>query len=294
MAAYSPNELNKRKGILDSQKDMIHFLDINIINKLIHLFDEYPNNYVNKNDNIQKYIEDERKARGLDNSLITFKREVYGNSYGDPTLHVGIIKNGIDFVHLSIHLAVKDLKPKNSGIIHFAKNIYKTGRKKKFYSLISVKQPPNKLHSLQFTAEPDSKMPNKAAMNQHNDSVQEEIDVIITVLNRLFDEDNKMFYIGDSKNTNQLPAHIFPIHKKTDNYVNIINKHTTHTQRKNRGKKMNSFLNSNLSPIKIIRRTSSAKNPRRPSSPKNNSRPLRASSAKNPRRPSIPKKTSKP
>lgn len=58
-------------------------------------------------------------------SGVTIKSEVYGYSKSDSTLYVGIQKNNKDFLHLTIHLNVKTLKPKNAGMIHMFKNVYK-------------------------------------------------------------------------------------------------------------------------------------------------------------------------
>ena len=54
-------ESAQREEIIVSQKLFWSFLDSNIINKLIHLFDETDKS----TDKIGKYIENERRVRGI-------------------------------------------------------------------------------------------------------------------------------------------------------------------------------------------------------------------------------------
>lgn len=141
-----------RNTIIKSQTKFISFLNIEIINKLIHLFDT---KNTNVNYKITDYIEDERKQRGLDSTGITILSEVYGTNKQKPTLFLIIKKDDIDLLHLSIHLVARNLNPKSSGIIHIMKNIYNNNSitgpdRSKLYALISVKQPLNKMKSLEF------------------------------------------------------------------------------------------------------------------------------------------------
>jgi hypothetical protein len=55
------------------------------------------------------------------------------------------------------------------------------------------------------------------------------MDIILTILNRLFDEDNYEYYIGYDKE-------ITNIHNQTNNTARIINTHKKYATRKNKGK----------------------------------------------------------
>ncbi len=116
MVSYTQQELAKRHKIIQSQIIFGNFLDSYIINKLINLFDKHNKS----NESIIKYVENERILRKY-NSNIEIKSEVYNIDENKPTLHLQIIKNNIDFIHLSIHLITNELKPKDNGIIHFKK-----------------------------------------------------------------------------------------------------------------------------------------------------------------------------
>lgn len=229
---YTREQLQKRENIIKSQLQFCNFLDSPMVNVLIHLFDNEYNNYINKNEKITKYIEDERNIRGLNTSNIKIKSEVYGYNNDNSTLYLTIKKNNKDLLHLTIHLCVRNINPEHSGVIHMYKNIYKIKKRKgnninkMLYLIISVNQPKNKPNSLEFSIINDS-----STLYNNNYQLHQEIDVIITVLNRLFDEDNKKYYIG---NTDKL----FPIHNKTNSILENINRHDTYCTRKNKGIKM--------------------------------------------------------
>ena len=111
MVTYTQQELLNRNKIIQSQIQFGDFLDSYIINKLIILFDK--NNKSDKS--IVKYIENERKLREYNNLNIEVKSEVYNIDENTPTILVKIIKNSIEFIHLSIHLntlqeKIKELK----------------------------------------------------------------------------------------------------------------------------------------------------------------------------------------
>lgn len=234
--------INKNK-IIKSHIHLCKYLNSNIINILIHLFDKEYNNYVNKNEKVVKYIINERKIRGLEDSTITIESELYGNNNDninnlDPTLFLNVKKNNIDLVHLSIHLCIKELKSTNSGIIHMRTNYYlktninksmsKKTIRKCIYANIEVKQPIDKPNSLEFIIADGYNTPIICNASKYDPGIQKEMDVIITVLNKMFDEDNKEYYIG---NTNKL----YPIHTKTNFVLNVMNRYNKYATRKNKG-----------------------------------------------------------
>ena len=66
MVTYTPTQLAIRKSIIDSHVLLIEFLKINGINNLLHLFDPIVYKNMDPNEKITKYVEKERKLRGLD------------------------------------------------------------------------------------------------------------------------------------------------------------------------------------------------------------------------------------
>jgi hypothetical protein len=191
----------------------------------------------------------------LNSTDISVISEVYGQTNSKPTLHLGIQKNNMDFLHLSIHLSPKSLDPKHKGVIHFVKNVYRikgsnniqgSSNKKYLYSLISIIQPVNKPNSLEFSISNGYTTNGVQNLNMYDNELQQEMNVIITVLNRMFDEDNHEFYIGDQNN-------LFPIHKNTNTILNNINSSSNYVTLKNRGTRMYPPFNNILNDIKIYK-----------------------------------------
>jgi hypothetical protein len=243
MATFTPTQLSVRQPIVNSHIIFTNFLDSDIINKLVHLF---------ANGDIIKYIEDERNAKQLYDPNITIKSFVFGTNNSDSTLLLEINKNSKALLHISIHLVANQLKPENAGLIHFFKNIHKIKKKKNIihkplvYALIKVEKPINKPKSLKFSIA-NGYTTNKRITNagKYDTELQNEMNVIITVLNRLFDEDNKNFYVGYKNyyvsNTNYYFTPInklYPIHNQTNNVLQNINNHSKLRTRKNKGTRM--------------------------------------------------------
>jgi hypothetical protein len=245
MEKYNQQEILKRNKIIKSQLLFGNFLNTDIILKLISLFDK--NN--NTDNNITKFIQDERKEQGLNNSTVKIRSEVYKTNKTHYTLHLQIIKNGIEFIHLSIHLISNTINSDKDGLIHIYKNIYKksiSSRKRyKLYALISVKQPVNKPNSLEFfIANGYNTPPNVRNTETYDSQIQDEMNIIVTVLNKLFDENNPEMYIGNKYNNK-----IYSVHNITNNVLNNINKYSKYTTRKNKGTKI--FHSFNNIPIII-------------------------------------------
>lgn len=121
--SYTPEEIINRGNIIQSQTLLFDFLNAKSINKLINLFDTTSDN------SITKIIEDERIKQGLNISNTKIITEVYGTNKNKTTLHLGIIKDNKDFIHLSIHLVPIFLNPEKSGIIHISKDVYIKSKK---------------------------------------------------------------------------------------------------------------------------------------------------------------------
>ena len=242
MPIFTQAELATRQPILQTQITLGDFLDINIIRKLIQLFDNKLGSY--DTDKFYKYVETARKLKGYDNINITFKQAVHNLDKDDPTLHFGILKNGRELIHLSIHLAMKSLTPKNSGIIHISKNIYSKGQpgsiRKKLYALISVQIPVGKPRSLEFTVADGLTTPFMSNHQTYDLEIQQEMNVIIGVLNKLFNEKDKEHYIGSNSESDKLEE----IHPNTNRILESINAHTEHFTRKNKGVYLHPLANN--------------------------------------------------
>lgn len=231
-ALYSQVELLRRDKILRTQLLLNKLLNANTINALINLFDKYKHN-LKSDSKITRYIENERKMQGLNSNNVEIISYVYGYNNKKSTLHLGIKKNSQDYLHLTIHLSPDRLDPKHTGMIHIYKDIYRAVNsktpKRLLYSLIEVKQPTNKPDSLIFSI--GDGFTTSGVQNSHiyDPELQQEMNVIITVLNLIFDEDNE-YYIGNRKNNS--------ISIKTDWVLNNIDKRTQYISRKNKGIKL--------------------------------------------------------
>jgi hypothetical protein len=229
MPVYTPQQLSNRYNIFQSQTQIVSFLNKDILNALINLFDDSNID----GDKITKYIEDERKARNL-NPNIHIISEVNLKNEKDPTLHLGIKDiNNNEILHFSIHLALGAINPKFTGIIHISKNIYKIKsipkpEKKLLYALISVKQPIHKPHSLEFSIDDGYTTTGVKNAQLYDPELQQEMDVIIDVLNKIFDETNPNFYIGRQQ-------YIYPVYLKINSILETLNNHTKYATRKNKG-----------------------------------------------------------
>jgi hypothetical protein len=247
---YTPEQLHKRELNLQSQLLFGNFLDTDIVTSLVNLFKDNRNYTTPK---IVKYIEDERKLQGLDNRNVKVESEIYNiitnsidkkdSSRKGATLLLKIIKNNKEFIHLTIHLVPTTINSDKDGLIHIFKDVYKTKgdtnktksvpsrETNKLYALISVKQPDGKPNSLEFSIDKQyykTNVPTIINSDKIDDEINKEMDVILTVLNSLFDEENIEFYIGGKDKLRE-------INQTTNKVLNNINMHSLLTTRKNKG-----------------------------------------------------------
>jgi hypothetical protein len=83
MSYYTNQELELRKRIINTHSQFCSFLDANIVNTLVHIFE---------NNSISKYIEDERIFQGMDTSNITITSNVDTEGRNSPSLYLNIKK----------------------------------------------------------------------------------------------------------------------------------------------------------------------------------------------------------
>ena len=247
------------------------FLDRFMINRLNALF--------KNNGRVTEFVKEERRRRGLDEANTTVESMVYGTDKNNSTLLLEIKKNGRPFIHLTIHLSPNKLgfTHKSTGIVHIVKNIYKehiSGKKDYLAkSTYAVFRPQGKRHSLQFriverytTPEPleiPKIVPN---INKYDDEVKQEMDVITSVLNKLFDEDDREHYIGDYDAIHldsQNKRENVPVEPNTDNMLRSINLHSNAITRKNKGV----YFKNNIKRNGGTRRTQTAQKTHRHSKP---------------------------
>ena len=220
------------QNIINSQAQFWSKIDIYILNELLQLFD---------NSQLTKYIDEERKLRGLDISgtIIVSSIEGFQKLKNDDIyLFLIIKKNNKDIVHITFHLVPKSMNPKLAGPIHFKKNIYNIGVKSNIphiYSRIYVEIPKNKPDSLTFSMEPGY---DTTVFATYDTELTKEIDVIIDVINKFFDEHNETYYIGNKKEVTN-------IHKYTNNAAKKMNTSKLVT-RKNHGVFLITFNTSNI------------------------------------------------
>ncbi len=238
MVWYTKKQLKHREKILDTQTLVCSFLDMDKLNRLIHLFDE--EKLPSEDTQLTNYIMKERKKRKLTDD-IEIMHKVYNEHKTDSTLHLGILKGGKEIFHLSIHLCVSDLNSKRNGPIHIKKNIYvdksENPEGKSVYSLIAIKKDPKKPNSLQFSID------DNIYIGAYDTIIKQETRVILSVLNQLFDETNHAMYLGSKQRT------LAPIHPKTNTILKTINNRNKHTSRPNKGQLMNPPLVKNQPPL---------------------------------------------
>lgn len=259
---------------IKSHRSLGPFLDRFMINRL--------NAWFKNNGKITEFVREERRRRGLDEANTTVESMVYGTKDKNSTLLIEIKRNGERFIHLTIHLSPEGLgfTHKSTGIAHIVKDIYKgyiSGKKDYLAkSLYAVYRPQGKYHSLQFriveryTTPENPENPEKpesvSIINQYDDEVKQEMDVITSVLNKLFDENDREHYVGDYDAVHFGPEHAqkdIHVEPNTNNILRNINLHSNAITRKNKGV----YFKNNIKRNGGTRRTQPARKTRRYSKP---------------------------
>ena len=235
---YPPANILLRQQILNTQPLFLKFLSLSSINILVHLFDEnclcknrhYVRNKKQVHPTISHILQEERKKLKIkSNVTISSYVNKHKNKPGSSTLGLHVKKDGEDFIHLSIHLAPKKLDPAKEGILHFRKDIFTVKRSSRdidmHYALIMVEQPNE--DTLRFSIGYGYDTPlSPIATSAIDKELQNEMNAIINVLNKLFNPSDK-YYINNSLNYPLIAAN------KTNILLSNMNKHTTIATRKN-------------------------------------------------------------
>jgi hypothetical protein len=231
------NQRKQKEEIITSQKLFWSFLDFTMLNKLVNLFDDT----VAGPDKISKYIENERRIRGMDEASVVGK--VYRELNIESDVLLEIRKNNQPILHLSLHLSPYSFSSKKTGPLHIYKNIYNTTQnlyKKKKYAIIRVEKPIGKDKSLEFSIAHGYKTP---GINADEKEIQQEMDVIIHIINRIFDQYDP-YYIG-------VEEELININPKTEPIVNNIN-NKSYVQLKNKGLRTISKINKTIPKLPIF------------------------------------------
>lgn len=226
--ANLPPNLNTRKNIINTHKQFISFMDTPLINALLYLFDKKPIMSIYNEYNIQnqpiinhifnnipytnlppitfsnklvitnnKHIDHLPKISDylmeeLQKNMNTADIHIINDAYLDnnelPNFIIEINKNGTTIIHLTIHLVVSSFDPKDSGILHFYKNVYprKQHPMHAYYGLIRVEP---QMHTIQFSLGVDYPL---SSMNQE---LQVYMNSILKVLNLLFIHSDYLSYV---------------------------------------------------------------------------------------------------
>jgi hypothetical protein len=121
-------------------------------------------------------------------------------------------------------------------MLHIKKDIYTIKRscrdKDEYYALLKVEQPNQK--SLRFSIGFGYDTLDSPLASVYDHEVKQEMDIIIDVLNKMFDACNDYYFVGNDE------MRLFlPIDNKTNTLLSNMNNHTTINIRKNWGKMMN-------------------------------------------------------
>jgi hypothetical protein len=231
-SSHSKHNLQIRSDILNTHKLFINFLTCDIIHVLFHLFNEQCCKERDNHITIAKLIKAERETIELKDD-VSISSSAYKDKVrsGSSNLILDIHKRGKKFVHLTIHLSPNSLNPEHAGILHFLKDIYTVKHSSRksdhYYALIKVEQP--NPTSLSFSIGYGYDTPNAKNFTTYDDELQQEMGVIITVLNRLFDSNNK-YFVGNHMN------YLFDIVNNTNLLLENMNQYTQIATRKNKGK----------------------------------------------------------
>lgn len=241
-----------RNMVIQSQKQFWNCLDINLINTLVDLF--YTDELTNTPSKISKYIEEKGEIQKVDKTF-SVSSQVYDISGSMPSLILLIKQNNTDILHLSLHLCPTSFNPKKTGPIHIRKNQIINQlllKRKNFqYALLTVQQPVGKLYSLEFSIGDGYSSAHIPGASMYNTTIQKVMDVIIDILNNLFNEEHED-YIG---HLIELP------HPYTNPILHTINTTSKEVSRKNKGKvySSNNFKTFSISSRKLKNRTRKVK-----------------------------------
>lgn len=263
---YSATELQLRADIFATHSLLINFLTFDVMNNLIHLFDEDCCNGLHfTHKTIKGFIEEERKERGLDNTTITISSKADKKLKASSRFVLDISKNGKGFIHLTIHLVSKERNPEKDGMLHIKKDIYTVKRscrnKDEYCTLLKVEKPNDR--SLHFSIGFNDDTSSSPLASSYDEEVNQEMYVIIAVLNKMFDADNDNYFVGNND------MRIFlPIENKTNIILSNMNNHPQIAIRKDWGKLTN--INKSQHPNNAYMSSTSTNSKRKRNKPHKN------------------------
>ena len=131
---------------------------------------------------------------------------VVSDPANNPTCIAKFLYRGRPFLHLSIHLAPTDQDIDHHGMIHLLKDYYCVGSRvmpaDKCRVRIKVTSIDDKPESLSFELIDDSAPPADADTSMEP-IMKTEMDILMTVLNRLFNQNEPWYYVGTAMPTNR-------------------------------------------------------------------------------------------
>jgi hypothetical protein len=206
MSSDYTTTIQQRRRIHRSHLLLSRFMSLHTINQLLHIFDPIILNDDVTTHHIRKYILNENTKQGINmNKRNLSISTVVSDPANNPTCIAKILYHGRPFLHLSIHLAPTDKEIDNHGMIHLVKDYYCVGRKVmpigECRVRIKVTSIDDKPGSLSFELNDDIPPPADADTSMEP-IMKTEMDILMTVLNRLFNQNEPWYYVGTAMPTN--------------------------------------------------------------------------------------------
>jgi hypothetical protein len=227
------------QAVVDSHKNLGVVISLEMLDRLNMFFDPIqkgpPAVYADPNHNIITYIYKEHINEGTPVPPdITYISKVHKPTDDDPKYILEVYKGKIKLIHLTIHIAPTSLKRKHHGMIHIVRNVYNNPKKygtRKNYATMRIQ-------AFKDTAKPQSRAfkivgnrspPPHPNAQQYDADVTRESDILIKVLNNIFDERKTYLYANNeiaSRKVNHtyIPPSV-PPHTHTNPIAMKINSH---------------------------------------------------------------------
>jgi hypothetical protein len=226
------------QAVVDSHMNLGVVISLEMLDRLNMFFDPIqkgpPAVYADPNHNIITYIYKEHlKASTPVPADITYISKVHKPTSDDPMYILEVYKGNIKLIHLTIHIAPTYLDPQYHGMIHIVRNVYnqkKYGMRKAAITMrIQAFKDPAKPQSRTFKIIGSRLPPSHPNAQQYDADVTRESDILIKVLNNIFDEKKTHAYanneIASRKVNNTYIPFSVPPHTHTNPIAMKINSH---------------------------------------------------------------------